>query len=374
MKELTYRLATEAEQAYDYHVVTSGGMYQDILIKSDNFEILEFDGKKALVYDNNMDKQKVQLIASDSLGGGAINCALAAAKLDGRVGIIGAIGDDDVGKWLAHELKRAGIKFLGEKVVDGHTSKSVVHIDKNGAKFAESQSGLSKRLNITKAVIATEEEVVLPRTNVLQHSSLGLYNGAMAQSTYEANLQMMEAYKELGAMPKIVCNFKRSHLSLPGYFDQYLPNVDLIAFNKEEAQLFIDDSSIDDIFELLDAVLANKDFKDEAMVLLTDGAKGAWLKSKNGRHNYFCKTSFDVNVVDTTGAGDTVLGTMALNLGYKKHPVMFGLRSGVINATQNIRILGANDGQTTRKQLNSLVMTYEKEITLKDLNVEPFED
>ena len=369
MKNLKFRFATESEQAHDYHVVTSGGMYQDILIKSDNFEILEIDGKKALLYDNNLDKQQAQLIASDSLGGGAINCALAAAKLDGRVAVMGAIGDDDVGKWVIHEMKRAGIKFLGEKVVDGATAKSVVHIDKNGAKFAESYADLARRLNLKKSELLQDDKIVLPRTNVLQHSSLGLYNGGLSQSTYEANLQLIKAYESLGQLPKIVCNFQKSHLNLPKYFEEYLPKVDLIGFNKEEAQIFLDDSSIEDIIELQTRILEHPSFKKEAMVLITDGANGVWLKSKDDKHNYFCKSSFDVNVVDTTGAGDTVLGTMALNLGYKKHPVLFGLRSGVVNATQNIRILGANDGQTTRKQLNSLVMTYSNQIELKDLNI-----
>ena len=69
-----------------------------------------------------------------SVGGGmAANAALAAARLGARVRFVGAVGDDDAGRLVRHQLDGEGIDLRFLQQIDGaRTSASAIIVDRRG--------------------------------------------------------------------------------------------------------------------------------------------------------------------------------------------------------------------------------------------------
>ncbi|PJG84897.1 PfkB family carbohydrate kinase [Conservatibacter flavescens] len=92
-----------------------------------------------IYYVENMPEQSGKFIANDykDIGGGpAATAAVAIAKLAGRVDFIGRVGDDEVGKTILEELERYGVNTDFVKVYqNAKSSQSAIVVDKNGERL-----------------------------------------------------------------------------------------------------------------------------------------------------------------------------------------------------------------------------------------------
>ncbi len=72
--------------------------------------------------------------AFQSVGGGmAANAALASARLGAQVVFVGAVGDDDAGRLVRHQLAGEGIALQHLQTIGGaHTSASAIIVDRRG--------------------------------------------------------------------------------------------------------------------------------------------------------------------------------------------------------------------------------------------------
>jgi sugar/nucleoside kinase (ribokinase family) len=115
---------------------------------------------------------------------------------------------------------------------------------------------------------------------------------------------------------------------------QVLKNVEILIFNKEEAQALVRDTT-DNVYNLLFEVsrLGPK------IVVITDGHNGAHCYSTYDEHIYSAKPG-KVHVVETTGAGDAFASGFVAGIIYDKD-ISFSLKLGMINAESLISGLGA---------------------------------
>src|SRR6056300_832636 len=65
-------------------------------------------------------------------GGKGLNQAVAAARLESEVHMIGAVGDDGSGEWLLDVVRREGIQLAGISTVSGTSGTALIEVDSGG--------------------------------------------------------------------------------------------------------------------------------------------------------------------------------------------------------------------------------------------------
>ncbi|WP_029268162.1 MULTISPECIES: ribokinase [unclassified Microbacterium] len=102
---------------------------------------------------------------SRDLGGKGANQAVAAAKLGGRVRMIGAVGDDADGTWTREEMIRARVDVADLRTVDAPTGTALIVVDSD----AENQIAVCPGANDHVAldgVTFREDEAVLMQLEI----------------------------------------------------------------------------------------------------------------------------------------------------------------------------------------------------------------
>jgi len=209
---------------------------------------------------------------SVGLGGKGANQAVAAARSGASVRFIGGIGSD--GAWTLKPLGDAGIDTEAIAKLSAATGHAVIYVDPQGENSIVIHGGANQ--SITQAMIDDALEVAKP--------------GDWWLSQNETNLvtESVEAAKARG--------LKTAYSAAPfdaAATEAVLPNLDLLAVNEGEAAA-------------LREHLGNE--PDVPMLVTTLGSKGVILSQRG--HEPLTLTAFKVIPTDTTGAGDTFIGTL----------------------------------------------------------------
>jgi D-glycero-beta-D-manno-heptose-7-phosphate kinase len=230
--------------------------------------------------------------------GGAANVANNVAALGGRVEIAGLVGNDDQGARLLGALRTAGIG-IGSVIADKGRcttrklrvvttrNQQVARIDYecDGAAQGELEAALVKKIREA----ASHADVVL-----ISDYQKGAITSATAQATIES-----AAAK---GVPSLV-DPKVPHI-------EFYAGADLITPNHHEAEAV----TLQRIRSSEDARSAAQRFRERARcrnVLITRGEHGMWLLGPDGEFDLPAEAR---EVSDVTGAGDTVIATIALGL------------------------------------------------------------
>jgi len=207
------------------------------------------------------------------LGGKGTNQSIAIAKAGGRVCHIGAVGGD--GDWALEQITSMGVEADMIARSDFATGHAIINVDDHAENaiviFSGANSCLSKDQIPTALQNATSKDWVLVQN--------------------ETNLvpEIVSEAKETGC--------RVAYSAAPFIADvtvALLDQIDLLAVNEGEA---------DALANLLDV---KPDHLPVPQLLITRGSKGACLKNADG---FFEQEAFLVEAVDTTGAGDTFLGS-----------------------------------------------------------------
>lgn len=212
-------------------------------------------------------------------GGKGANQAVAAAKLGGKVAMCGVVGNDVFGKTLAESLQNVGIGTSCVHVADDTNSGVAVIVVVNGDNRIVLDSGANGKL--TKQMIdeflknASQEDIYITQLeNPIDVVGYGLQLAKKKGMTVVLN--PAPANKEI----------------LP-----YLQYVDLLVPNETELALL---GGYEALFE-----------RGVKTIVATLGGNGYEICTSAERKSYSCGK---VKVVDTTAAGDTFCGGMAVGL------------------------------------------------------------
>lgn len=105
----------------------------------------------------------------ETVGGGAVvriaggkgaNQAAAAARLGGRVRMIGAVGDDADGLWALERLAFAGVDVSGVKTTDAATGIALIAVDERGENQIVVCPGANANVSLTDAGLSPDEAVI----------------------------------------------------------------------------------------------------------------------------------------------------------------------------------------------------------------------
>jgi ribokinase len=248
-------------------------------------------------------------------GGKGANQAVAAARLGADVTMVGAVGDDDLGGAALRALRDEGIDIEHVAVVDQPTGVALIVVDRDGENQIAVASGANAEMFLGELDLHGEGVVLLGHE--VSAEVVAKAARAAADAGWPVVLNPAPA-RELPDVPIAVLTPNRS----------------------EAAELTGEDDP-----EAAARALAER---TGAAVLITLGADGALLLEPGEALTLLSATQVDV--VDTTGAGDTVNGALAVELANGASLVdaaRFALRAAAISTTKP----GARGGMPRREEV-----------------------
>jgi ribokinase len=249
-------------------------------------------------------------------GGKSANQAVAAARLGASVAFVGAVGDDELGVEAVHELEAEGIDVSAVARVDAPTGVALIVVDEAGENQIAVASGANAELTVD-ALPLRGEGVLL-----LCHEVSEEVVAAAARAANEAGWPVVLNPAPARALPDATLAVVTPNAS-------------------EAAQL----TGLDDPEQAARALVA----QTGAAVLVTLGADGALLLEPDGSPARLPATR--VEVVDTTGAGDTVNGALAAELAAGR-PLAEAAAFALVAAALSTRAEGAREGMPLRRAVD----------------------
>ncbi|MGD1826427.1 ribokinase [Chromobacterium violaceum] len=255
-------------------------------------------------------------------GGKGANQAVAAARLGAEVALLGCVGDDAFGRDLRAHLEREGVDCRGVATVAGPTGIAAITVS-GGDNAILVVPGANHQL--TPAHLDAAEQAFIDSDVVL--------------TQLEIPLAAVRRAAELAARHKkpLLLN-PAPAVPLP---EELLQRVTLLTPNEHEFLTMLAQPDAD-----WRALLAERPGK----LVMTHGKHGAYFALARGQLRH--QPGFEVQAVDSTGAGDTFNGALAafLPLGLEE-AVRRANAAGALSVTRP----GAQGGMPTLAELEAFL-------------------
>jgi ribokinase len=264
-------------------------------------------------------------------GGKSANQAVAAARLGAAVSFVGAVGDDEMGPVAVDDLREEGIDVSSVSTVPGPTGVALIVVDAAGENQIAVASGANESLDPTH-VTTTLKTLLAPSAAGASPPTPAPPPGVVLLGNEVSDAVVIAAaHAAADAGWPVVLNPAPAR-DLPD-----VPIAVLTPNATEAAEL----TGCDDPSDAARALASQAG----AAVLITLGGDGALLLDPGGEPVRLSASKVDV--VDTTGAGDTVNGALAAELAAGRplrEAAAFALRAAALSTTAE----GARGGMPTR--------------------------
>ncbi|HFF3741427.1 ribokinase [Bacillus cereus] len=256
-------------------------------------------------------------------GGKGANQAVAAARLGANVAMVGAVGNDDYGTVVRKNLENERI-FIDYVVPVTDRTTGIAHIvlaeEDNSIVVVQGANAL-----VNKSVVDCSKDLLVKADMVVLQLEIPL-------ETVKYVLAICEEHN----IPVMLNPAPAQVLS-----EEILEKATYITPNEHECRIVLDDftSPIEDLL----AKYPNK-------LLMTEGSNG--VRFHNGTEIVHVP-SIAVDVVDTTGAGDTFNGALAVALS-EGETLQKAIRFANIAGGLSVTKLGAQGGMPTRDRVREV--------------------
>jgi len=260
-------------------------------------------------------------------GGNVCNSGVAMAKLGMRVAAAGLVGDDVLGVAVIDRLKAAGVDTAGVFTTDkAQTSATMVAVEPGGERVFFHTPGATALLD------ADAFRKCFPIFAKCQWLQIG-YFGLLPALTED----LPDLLRELrAAAPRL--RIALDTVNPPAAADllwPILPFIDLFCPSRTEAAALTGDS---DPARMAGVFL--HEMSEQGVVAIKLDADGCYIESESGGQRV---PAYRVNVVDTTGAGDTWFGALLTGL-IRRMPMGNAARFANRAAADCCTALGASAG------------------------------
>lgn len=246
-------------------------------------------------------------------GGKGANQAVAAARLGAEVEMFGCVGNDDAGKMLIKNLIDQGIQTRNIRVVDDTTTGIAV------ITVAENDNSI---IVVAGANNYVDKAYVESISNDLLTCDLVLLQHEIPQETIEYVIELCHQNKI-----KVVLNPAPAR----PVRNEIIDMIDYLTPNEHEAVIiFGADQSTEELL---------KQYPEK--LIITQGEKGVSVSLTSGE--VLLVPARKANVVDTTGAGDTLNGAFTVAISNNKK-ITDALRFANIAASLSTEKFGAQGG------------------------------
>lgn len=239
---------------------------------------------------------------SQNPGGAPANVLAMASKLGARTGFVGKVGNDAFGHFLLKTMDEAGIDTGGVVISsDNPTTLAFVSLSDSGDR------SFSFYRNKTADVMLEKEEIksgILDNARVFHFGSVSM----TAEPSRSATFYAVGKARTSGAIISYDPNYRpllwKSEKEAREVMLKGVPFAHILKVSDEE-MLFLTGTKDEE-----EGTLILADMGPE-IVIVTKGADGAFLRMGEYTES-FC--TIKVDAVDTTGAGDTFLGSFLYSL------------------------------------------------------------
>lgn len=256
-------------------------------------------------------------------GGKGANQAVAAARLGANVAMVGAVGDDNYGTVVKKNLENERV-FIDYVVPVTDAATGIAHIV-----LAEEDNSI---VVVQGANALVNEKIVDRSKDLLIKADMVVLQLEIPLETVKYVLAICEEHN----IPVMLNPAPAQVLS-----EDILEKATYITPNEHECRIVLDDftSPIEDLL----AKYPNK-------LLMTEGSNG--VRFHNGTEIVHVP-SIAVDVVDTTGAGDTFNGALAVALS-EGETLQKAIRFANIAGGLSVTKLGAQGGMPTRDRVREV--------------------
>ncbi|RPE44718.1 ribokinase [Streptomyces sp. Ag109_O5-1] len=256
-------------------------------------------------------------------GGKGANQAIAAARAGATVSMIGAVGHDAYGVRLRETLEHSGVDTDSLRTIECHSGTAHIVVDNEGGNAIVVVPGANGTVDHLspgdEGVIASADTLLLQ----LEIPLAAVVAGAQAARRHGVHTILTPS----PARP------------LPA---ELLDNIDLLVANEREA------AALTDRFDPRDAAAALLDLVPQVVVTL--GAAGSLYLTRGAQPLVIPAPR--VTAVDSTGAGDTFVGALAVALAEEK-PVREALSWAAAAAALAVQREGASTSMPYRPEIEA---------------------
>lgn len=227
-----------------------------------------------------------------SPGGKGLNQAVSAARCGGRVHFVGAVGDDEFGRELRARLAACGIGLSGVKTLTGVPTGNAMIFVVNGDNsiiITAGANGAVSEEDLTEEILG-ESGVLLAQLETPAAVTASAFRRAR-----EKGILTVLNPAPAGELP-----------------DELLRNTDILVPNEIECGE-ITGIPITDDASVLRAFAVLKE-RGVGTVIMTVGARGSVCSAGTGSGGLLKIPAYSVTAVDTTAAGDSFCGALAVKL------------------------------------------------------------
>ena len=235
-------------------------------------------------------------------GGAPANVAVMASKLGVSSGFIGKMGKDMFGTYLKETLENEGVDTKGVKLDKGYsTTLAFVRKNEDGERDFVFYRNNSADLNLSYSEVNLK---LIDSCKLLHFGALLL----TSEPSKSAVINTVEYAKQQGKIVTYDPNWREhlwsSRAEAVKAMRSVLRYVDIIKVSELELQIITDSGN------LLPSIakLLNEGVK---VVCITQGAKGCIIATRKGIERF---PTFDVETIDTLGAGDSFFGAFISRL------------------------------------------------------------
>ncbi|HNN11945.1 MAG TPA: ribokinase [Anaerolineales bacterium] len=298
---------------FQYDILVIGSLNADLVVRSPRFPA------------------PGETISGDDLliipGGKGANQAVAAARLGAQSAMVGRVGSDSFGPFLVNNLNSNQVNTAHVKVNDSATGTAIIVVDTNGQNSIVLSPGANGKVALEDVDSAPSAKALLLQFEI----------------PMETVLYAAKRYKSQGAT--VILNPAPAR-PIP---DGLLNHVDILVPNESELALLtgmpVTDASTADLAarEILK--------RGVEIVIVTLGSKGALIVNHALTKQV---NTFNVDVVDTTAAGDAFIGGFAsamLNGTSLEDSVQYGCACGALATTK----FGAQPSLPTRDEVEKFI-------------------
>lgn len=266
-------------------------------------------------------------------GGKGANQAFAAARMGGRVSMIGQVGNDSFAALLLESLRSGGVDTGKIGVTDASSGAAMILVLPNGENAIVISAGANATLTPSEAA---------PRLEDLTAGSFLLCQLEIPLETVAASLA---AAKRKGATT--ILDPAPSHPDCLAM----LRDVDFLTPNETEALLLLERGGTIDNDSQAQQVARELQQRGAGTVVLKLGSRGCCIVNQEISA---VVPSFEVSAVDTTAAGDTFNGAFACALEQKRsilEAARFANAAGALSVTRP----GAQSSVPTRREVEQFL-------------------
>lgn len=270
----------------------------------------------------------------ETCGGGACNTAVGLSRLGLAASFCGVVGSDQWGEKLLATLKKEGVDTSSTTVVEHETSSfSIILSLASGERTILYTPGVNEHLHDVTFDMGAMQKSDVVYLNHLCDTSCVIEDDIIAA---------------LVARPEAHLTWNPGGCQIEAGMDapdkaSLLKVTDLLLLNKEEALAFSGTKTIE-------AALAKLTKAGAHVVCITDGKNGT--TASDGKKTYHCPILPNVNVVDTTGAGDA-FGTGATWALASGQSLPIALVAGTLSASSVVGAIGAQAGLLTDTKMRT---------------------